>query len=488
MIVVLNRETQRKVAVANKHSYFLIFDIENMSVLQNLMKEVDALRDQLETLKPLKAADEERLWKKFRLEWNYNSNHLEGNTLTYGQTELLLIFDKTTGDHEMREYEEMKAHDVALKMVVDYAKDNSRELTEADIREFNKRILVQPFWGNAQTRDGQPTRKLIQPGEYKKEPNSVRLQNGEMFHYASPEETPAKMNELVDWLRNASAEKRLHPLQIAAQLHYDFVRIHPFDDCNGRTSRLLMNYVLMRNGYPPAIIKSADKKNYLNALNKADVGELDSFIQYVGEQLVWSISIAIKAFKGESIEEVDDVKKEISVITKRLDAGHPKSKHPAIIYETYKVFSKNVWDDLRNRIKEFDKLFPERKEFYFVNHSPESYEKRNMREDPFVKSTGPTKLKIFGHDIYDDDIKIIEWRMILYGLRGASKKPNIELESQLIFDIDKYHFKLLIESKIFFESIFDYGNFINDADAMNALSVLIKGILDEIKLRTHETF
>ncbi len=83
-----------------------------MPNLPSSLEKIDSLRQQLKKLKPLKREDEERLWKKFRLEWNYNSNHIEGNTLTYGQTELLLIFEKTTGDHDMREYEEMKAHDV----------------------------------------------------------------------------------------------------------------------------------------------------------------------------------------------------------------------------------------------------------------------------------------------------------------------------------------------------------------------------------------
>lgn len=273
-----------------------------MKALDSLFKRIDALNADLNRLKPLKKEDEERLWKKFRLEWNYNSNHLEGNTLTYGQTELLLIFDKTTGDHDMREYEEMKAHDVAVKLVREYANDPTRGLTEADIREFNKIILVRSFWGNAQTSDGQLTRKLIQPGEYKREPNSVLLQNGEMFHYASPEETPARMGEFIDFFRTALAEGKLHPLEIAAKVHYDFVLIHPFDDSNGRTSRLLMNFVLLKNDLPPVIVKSADKKNYLNALNKADVGDFESFIQYIGEQLIWSLEVNMRAAKGESMD------------------------------------------------------------------------------------------------------------------------------------------------------------------------------------------
>jgi Fic family protein len=300
-----------------------------MAQLQDLFTKIDSLHGQLEKLKPLKREDEERLWKKFRLEWNYNSNHIEGNTLTYGQTELLIFFGKTTGDHDIREYREMQAHDVALKMIVEYANDKSREIIEADIRELNKVILVEPYWGNAQTADGQPTKKLITPGEYKKEPNSVLLQNGEMFHYASPEDTPIMMKELLEWYADAVKQKKLHPVEIAALIHYKFVCIHPFDDSNGRTSRLLMNYVLLRYGYPPVIIKSADKKNYLNALNKADVGDVNAFVEYISEHLIWSLEVSLKAGAGESIEELDDVDKEIDLFKrksqKKLKEAIPKS-------------------------------------------------------------------------------------------------------------------------------------------------------------------
>jgi hypothetical protein len=89
-----------------------------------------------------------------------------------------------------------------------------------------------------------------------------------------------------------------------------------------------MNYVLLRHGFPPVIIKSADKKNYLTALNKADVGDLDSFVEYIAKELFWSLEISIKAAKGESIEEVDDIDKELSVWKKKFSSkakGIPKS-------------------------------------------------------------------------------------------------------------------------------------------------------------------
>lgn len=288
-----------------------------MDDLKILFKEIDTLKNHLKALKPLKSEDEARLWKKFRLEWNYNSNHIEGNTLTYGQTELLVIFDKAEGDHELRELEEMKAHDVAIQLVKEYASDKTRKLSESDIRQWNKTILVRPFWSDALTSDGQPTRKLITPGDYKKEPNSVRLSNGEIFQYTSPEEVPIQMKELMEWYEQE--KPNLHPLHLAALLHYKFVRIHPFDDSNGRTSRLLMNYELLRNDFPPVIIKSSDKKGYLFALNKADVGDENAFIKYVGDQLKWSLELSIKSAKGESIEESDDVYKEIDLLKKELN-------------------------------------------------------------------------------------------------------------------------------------------------------------------------
>ena len=169
--------------------------------LREIINRIEIQRQELAALTPMSATNQENVDRKFRLEFNYNSNHIEGNTLTYGETVLYLIFDKTTGNHEGREYEEMKASDAALKLIQETAADKERPLTEAFIKNLNKVILVRPYWANAITPDGQPTRRQITIGDYKKQPNSVRLQNGEMFHYTSPEETPAKMGELVAWFR-----------------------------------------------------------------------------------------------------------------------------------------------------------------------------------------------------------------------------------------------------------------------------------------------
>jgi Fic family protein len=210
-----------------------------------------ALRDEWLALQPLSAENEARLWKKLRLEWNYHSNHIEGNTLTYGETELLLLHDRTTGNHSHREYLEMKAHDVGIEHVRTLADDQTRLLTEGDIRDLNKIILKESFWKAAETADGQPTRKEIIPGQYKTTPNNVRLPNGDIFFFASVEDTSPKMQAFAVWLRQELESPTLHPAAFAAKLHHDFVLIHPFDDGNGRVARLLVNYVLMRSGYLP---------------------------------------------------------------------------------------------------------------------------------------------------------------------------------------------------------------------------------------------
>lgn len=261
--------------------------------------------------------DLRRLEEKFRLEFSYNSNHIEGNTITYLDTKALLLKDIVVNSYTFRELEEMKAHDGAFTLIKEWAVDQDRDISQVDIKELNKLILVKDFWKDAQTSDGLPVRRIIKVGEYKEMPNSVRLTNGEIFHYAEPFEVPAKMQELMDWYNDEKTG--LHPITLATIFHHKFVLIHPFDDGNGRLSRLMMNYILLRFGYPPIVIKSVDKTKYLNALRLADAGNTEAFIDFIADQVIWSLELSIKAGKGESIEEPNDWEKELSILAKTND-------------------------------------------------------------------------------------------------------------------------------------------------------------------------
>ncbi len=261
--------------------------------------------------------DRRRLEEKFRLEFSYNSNHLEGNTITYLDTKALLLKDIVANSYTFRELEEMKAHDGAFTLIKEWADNQDRDISQVDIKELNKLILVKDFWKDAQTANGLPVRRKIKVGEYKEMPNFVRLTNGEIFHYAEPFEVPAKMQELMDWYHDE--KNSLHPITLASIFHHKFVLIHPFDDGNGRISRLMMNYILLRLGYPPIVIKSMDKIKYLNALRLADVGDNEAFIDYIADQVIWSLELSIKAAKGETIEEPNDWEKELSILAKSDD-------------------------------------------------------------------------------------------------------------------------------------------------------------------------
>ncbi|NQX42658.1 Fic family protein [Pedobacter steynii] len=452
--------------------------------MQLPLDKVDDLTTQLKLASPITIENKQRLDKKFRLEFNYNSNHMEGNTLTYGETELLLIFGDTKGNHQMREYEEMKAHDVAYQLVEEWAKDKERPLTEQNIKELNKTILIRPFWKDAITATGENTRRQIKVGEYKEYPNAVRLSTGELFEYASPTETPILMQELIDWYR--SEESVLHPATLATMLHYKFVRIHPFDDGNGRIARLLMNYVLLRNNLPPVIIKSDDKANYLHALHSADVGDYPPLIEYIANQLIWSLEISIKAAKGEDIEEATDLQKEISLLSKRLTTEEKLSKHPAIVLEVFSWFSKDLWPEIQESLEQFDSLFAEIKESKFVNHKQVILDGKRLFEPiglSISKNFEPKDIKILGYDIYKEEINRIDWNVILYGLRGAKTKPEMEINATLEFKTDIYNINIMLDNRSLSSTDYRYGDFILKSDIEKLQNFLAKQVLEEIKTR-----
>lgn len=262
---------------------------------------IDTLPADLRTLaldwraaQPLPREHEHRLWQRLRIEWNYHSNHIEGNTLTYGETLLLLIHGRTRGEHLLREYDEMRGHDVAIEWVRTLARED-RDLSEGDIRDLNRLILKEGFWRVAQTADGEPTRKWIEPGQYKTQPNHVLTAIGELFHFAAPEETPARMADLTHWLRTELAVPTLPLPMLLARLHHEFTSIHPFDDGNGRVVRLLLNYVLLRAGLLPLVIQSQARRRYLDVIAFADAGDLQPLSAFLSEAIGRSLRLGLEA-------------------------------------------------------------------------------------------------------------------------------------------------------------------------------------------------
>lgn len=283
------------------------------------LKKAGELKKELDTFRPLSSEIEKRIMQKFRLDWNYHSSNIEGNKLTYGETKALLLFGVTAQAKPLHDHLEMQGHDEAIKWLEEVIKEE-RPLNETFICQLHQLILKEPYEVPAQTPDGKPTKRMITLGKYKTVPNHVLTKTGEMFYFASPEETPAKMADLMSWYNSESAKADVNKVLLAIEFHYRFIRIHPFDDGNGRMARLLMNFILMKHGFPPAIVKTEDKENYYTALQQADAGNLGFFFDYITSLLNHSLELMIKGAKGESIEDETDLDKQLALLKQEIDA------------------------------------------------------------------------------------------------------------------------------------------------------------------------
>lgn len=436
-------------------------------VSQNLKSTINRLYEELQSYPSLSKEQNDILSEKIRLEFHYNTNHIEGNTLTYGETKLYFLFDQLEGGHTMREYEEMGASDVAYKLVQELAADKERPITEAFIKNLNEVLLVRPYWKDAETPDGQLTKRQILVGDYKKHPNHVRLANGEIFRYANPDEVPFKMQELLDWYKEAETSGEYTPYELAAILHHRFVLIHPFDDGNGRISRLLVNYVLLKHNYPPVIIKSADKTNYLRALNQADVGNIAAFCEYVGEQLIWSLELCIKAANNESLDEEDDWKKKLTLLDREL-AGNKEIKQKKTDDVTLGLIKENillVMADLYEGMSVYNNYFLKITPYYESNLAIPHFLARSAADYEHIKNN---------FEKYTSSIYLL----LHFSDFTKNHTKTFSFSIRVIFIFEDYSYKIIIEDKLIYTKL--YHEKLEVAEVKKLINICGESVLNMI--------
>lgn len=235
------------------------------------MKKLDSLLNQWRNLQPLSARKQYLLSQRFIVDYNFNSNHIEGNTLTYGQTELLLLLGKVSGEGDLKNFADMKASQVSFEMMREAVNLKDTPLTQNFIRQLHKVLLRENYTVYRTLPNGVTTSYEIHAGQYKTRPNSVITRYGDRFEYASPEETPALMADLVDWYNKVEQTEEYTPVELAALFHYRYIRIHPFEDGNGRIARMLANYILAKHNWPMIVVRARDKQKYIEALHQSDV-------------------------------------------------------------------------------------------------------------------------------------------------------------------------------------------------------------------------
>lgn len=232
-----------------------------------MFKRCDALKAELDARRPLPPHTLKTLHDHWVLEWTYNSNAIEGNTLTLKETKVVLE-GITIGGKSMREHFEVINH----KEAIDYV-----EAVIADDEAFSERLIKAIHQLVLKNIDN------VNAGVYRHE--NVLIAGAE---HRPPDflHVPEQMTDLVQAYHDFSG----HPIERAARLHVDFVKIHPFVDGNDRTARLLMNFDLMKSGFLPVIFRAADRLAYYEALDKAHTQhDYQDFLQL-------SMAVEIKAF------------------------------------------------------------------------------------------------------------------------------------------------------------------------------------------------
>lgn len=220
--------------------------------LQNLAEMKQDFTRKLKTLDPLLRQE---MFRDFKTYYIYNTNAIEGNTLTLEETNLLLNENKTPEGKDLREiYDHLNE-----KEVFDYLLKTKPDLTLPVIVDIHARLL----------------KKIdARLGGFRR--HNVRVVGAE-FTPSPAEYVSTDMKILLRWYQQYEKnEKKLHPLILAALFHEKFERIHPFYDGNGRAGRMLLNFILLRKGYPPIIIKNKVRKEYYHALSQGHQAGLTS--------------------------------------------------------------------------------------------------------------------------------------------------------------------------------------------------------------------
>lgn len=229
----------------------------------------------LNKFRPLPVSVVKKLKKQFEIELIYNSNAIEGNSLTLKETYLVINEGITIKGKPLKDHLEAKNHQEALDYLYELIeKDKHSTFSENLIRSLNQIIQqnIDKEWAGRYRNSG-----VIIGGADHKPPEAIAV--------------PGLMNKLIKWYSN---NKEQHPVELASIIHHKLVNIHPFFDGNGRTSRLVMNIILMQSGFPLVVILKSDRQRYYKALASADKGNYSLFVNFIARAVERTLDIYLK--------------------------------------------------------------------------------------------------------------------------------------------------------------------------------------------------
>ena len=250
-----------------------------MALDENLYGRIVRKREALDKLRPFNQGALHKLQETFRVDMTYNSNAIEGNSLSLSETRLVLEEGITIGGKTFKEHLEATNHSKAIDFVQSLI--SKPDIKEVDALSLHALILDRIDPQNA--------------GYYRM--GAVRI-SGTDYTPPNAAKVPALMQEVYRMLNIREGEI----IEAAARIHQKFVDIHPFVDGNGRTARLLVNLYLMRNGYPPVIILRVERKKYIRTIMQARMEGITHFANFIGKAVERSLDIYLDSLGAQSKE------------------------------------------------------------------------------------------------------------------------------------------------------------------------------------------
>ena len=251
-----------------------------MAIDEKILERVLRKKEELNNCRPFNKAALHKLQETFRVDLTYNSNAIEGNSLSLSETKLVLEEGITIGGKSLKEHLEVTNHSKAIDIVESLV--NRPKIGEMDVLNLHAIILDRIDPENA--------------GFYRRA--GVRI-SGTAYSPPNAAKVPGLMQEVYRLLNTRGGE----PIGTAAEVHRMFVDIHPFIDGNGRTARLLLNLYLMRNGYPPVILLKVERKKYIGTIEiTRKGGDITPFANFVARAVDRSLSIYLDSLGREQID------------------------------------------------------------------------------------------------------------------------------------------------------------------------------------------
>ncbi len=281
------------------------------------LHQIDTLQANILERGPIPAELLNKINYKLRLEWNYTSNSMEGNSLTKRETRTVMVGVIDVNDKPIKDVIEIRNHDKVISTIMKIGK-GELNISESRIKEIHKGIMYE---------EDPEKQKYI--GKWKNTGNYILNVQGERYDFVPHSEVKERMHELINWINTEkekiqrSTKDAIHPVSLAVKFHLDYLAIHPFYDGNGRTARILTNLILISYGYPPLYINTHEKENYYSYLTDIQSygGEPDLFYDFMAGLLLRSMQLIADTLEGKEIEEDDDIDKEITLFKRTRDKG-----------------------------------------------------------------------------------------------------------------------------------------------------------------------